>query len=305
MKAAKGREEVVKEMSYYRSSAPRARPNRSTTKKLIKQTKEKAVKLPEKVSPVRERITSLSVFNRLNRDEGRTYVPPLMENGKIVRGKRELMFGRSGSGKTSLLFKRMKRRFLEKGHPEDPNDYFFILYMPSYETNRAWEGYEDVKKLFEKPHGTHSTSFESELAFDNLTSVLREVVTKMKRMPFLILDDMGDNNMLKRRSSERNVVQDLAKQAAHFSVSIVSLFQRVTQSSPTMRENSDTTTIFPYESDAELRLIHKTYFGSMKFNNFKERFLQLLPNPFDNLTIVIGKGGERKIYLNDREEVQF
>lgn len=228
-------------------------------------------------------------------------LPKLLdERGELIRGGRELYFGRSGSGKTSLLFERFAKNF-----PLEHNKrFYYFLVMPSFETNRAWEGHENVRKYFEYPNGEAIHELD-ERSLRGVRAALKTVIGKHKRQPVLILDDQGDNTAVKLSGSKKNIVQDLAKQASHFPVIIIGLFQKVTQASPTFRENVDNVTIFKYDDDKELKQVHSSYFGGYKYDDFKERFLTILKDPYDHLTIKFESGGRKLLIKNEKEEINL
>jgi hypothetical protein len=221
------------------------------------------------------------------------------KEGNAVRGQRILYFGRSGSGKTSKCFEDIGKLPFGKKSP-----YYFLLILPSWSSNRAFEKNPDVRKYFEVPNWDHIPNLDKR-GLHELKNSLAKVIIKEKRMPVLIMDDLGDNTAVKSVNSKQNIIQDLAKQAAHFSVTLVCLFQKFTQASTTIRENADVVILFKTVSDNELTNIHQAYFGHLDFNTFKEKYLDVFSEDFNTLTITIKPGGVFEYKKNDNEIIQF
>jgi len=233
----------------------------------------------------------------------------LLVNGKPVVGSRILYFGRSGCGKTTLLFKRLERQYTKESptgrvvNKRAVQGKWFIMFLPSFETNRAWEGHEAVKALFEKPYGEHVHDM-SEETLHALKITVQNKIDNEKLQPIIVLDDLGGNTTLKLKGERNNIVNLLAKMALHYSVVMISLFQQVTQASPVLRENPDDVTIFKTENEQEMKKIHALYFGEIEWKNFRTRWNDLFADQkFGYLTVRFKSGGEKELFFNGKRRL--
>lgn len=222
-------------------------------------------------------------------------------------GRRELIYGESGSGKTFLLFKRLTNEFFSAGkyglHPKRglTRKYYFIMVQPSYQFNSAYEEFPYIKQLFQGRYGEHHLDWTEELSLA-IKKIMKKNANKPKnkiKQIVLVLDDLGQNTWMKSGGSDTNIIQFMSSQAAHYPIRIISLFQRPTDASPSFRNNADIVTFFDSNVKNVLDYYHQDFFGRLSKKNFIAKWNDIFDEPYNSLTILKGSGGHRSYELND------
>ena len=225
---------------------------------------------------------------------------------KLGPGRTESYVGQRKSGKTWELFKKLTLAYFQSGKVKKPSTEkklpYFIMIQPSYEGNTAYEKFPHIKKLFTGKHGTHFTSYDKQISWEVQKLITRAI--RVGRRPFVIIDDVGGDTYLKRGSSNSNLVTYLAKQASHYPIVLICLFQRFVQAPVILRNQADAVHLFATSNMEELTLYKKTYWGLKDKETFLKDWNMVFQEPFDHLTVTMEAGGLKKFWKNGKP-VQF
>jgi hypothetical protein len=204
---------------------------------------------------------------------------------------RSVYIGRSGTGKTTLLIKKIKDWI--KQVPKKKS--VLIVISP---TAPLQEMYQKIAKRITKYYSDIDEKVTSELY--NLCLKNAQISENKQKEIIIVIDDLGESNYMKR-VNKQNLLNTLIVTARHMKVHLCFLFQRMKQATNSLRDNSDIIYLWKVEDLDQKKQFKNAFCGSLTDEQFTKLVEQAWSKPFGYLKIDRRDPQAVKYFLNEEE----
>jgi Cdc6-like AAA superfamily ATPase len=203
---------------------------------------------------------------------------------------RILYIGRSGTGKTTLMVKKLKEWFKETKKKNTE----LIVISPTAPLQEIYKGISKrITKYFSDiDEGVTNQIYELCLKNAKKKTKQKEIV--------IIIDDLGESNFMKR-CTKQNELNHLIVTARHMKVNLVFLFQRMKQATNSLRDNCDVIYLFKVEDVDQKKNFKNAFCGELTVNQFDRLTEEAWREPYGYLKIDRREAHDVKYYLNETE----
>jgi len=205
-------------------------------------------------------------------------------------GSRQLFIGRSGTGKSTLINKKIQNFLSYTKNKKQKSNLIFI--SPTFEYDKA---YDPIRKYVEKKAKT-----VNEEVVGKLYNIVTDKSNRKRNNPYLIvIDDLGENTYMKYKQKD-NLLNELIVTARHNNTHLIWSLQKMKQANTLLRRNADRIYGFKIDDINEKNDFYKEFAGELTPKEFNTISNLTWKEPYNYLTIDRTNPYKTQYFHNDR-----
>lgn len=193
------------------------------------------------------------------------------------------MIGRSGTGKTTLLIKKINEKIKQNKNMK------IFVFAPTAHLQKVYEPIQ--RKITGQSRGVNEKV---------INKMYEWTVANQNTPKIIIFDDLGEDHWIKYKKKD-NKLNEMIVGSRHYKIDFYFLFQRYKQALPVLRQNSDFVILFEILNQRDKKEIHDELAGDLDNETWNKLLNFVWKKKYDYLEIDRTDTHMSRYFHNEKE----